>query len=184
MISPFWGSVLSLANRDFTYFPGSSATFFKGVRIIESATLPKNRRLYIDPLHLNDMKRQIQGLWFFRVLKFSWFPEKQSVNNQTLFKIVFIYLFIREWGREGEREEEKHQWVVTFHRPPAGDWVYNPGTCPGWESNWQHFGLHAPCLILWATLARATRLFLNFVKICIIWPWSRTSDKNVFLPNN
>ena len=48
----------------------------------------------------------------------------------------FIVLFIfRETGREGEREEEKHQCVVTYCAPLNGDLACNPGMCPAWESN-------------------------------------------------
>ena len=38
-------------------------------------------------------------------------------------------------GRVGEREGEKHQYVVTSHVPPTRDLAYNPGMCPEWESN-------------------------------------------------
>ena len=41
-----------------------------------------------------------------------------------------------ERGRKGEREGEKHQCVVASHVPLVGDLACNPGTCPGWESNW------------------------------------------------
>ena len=46
-----------------------------------------------------------------------------------------------ERGREGEREEEKHQCVVASHTPPTGDLACKPGMCPDWESNQQPFGL-------------------------------------------
>ena len=59
-----------------------------------------------------------------------------------LFKKDFIYLFL-ERGREGEREGEKHQCVVTSHMPPTGDLACNPGMCPDWESNGQPFGSQA-----------------------------------------
>ena len=36
-------------------------------------------------------------------------------------------LIFRERGREGEREEEKHQCVVASHMPPTWDLVCNPG---------------------------------------------------------
>ena len=45
-------------------------------------------------------------------------------------------LFIRERGRKGEREGEKHQCVVAPHVPPNGDLAHNPGMCPDWELNW------------------------------------------------
>ena len=56
-------------------------------------------------------------------------------------KKLFIYLFLER--REGEREGEKHPYVVAFHAPLTGDLAYNPGLCPDWESNWQPFGLQA-----------------------------------------
>ena len=66
---------------------------------------------------------------------------------QTLFFFLFLrfYLFIfRERGREGERRREKHQCVVVAScTPPTGDLAHNPGVCPDWELNWQHFGLQA-----------------------------------------
>ena len=55
----------------------------------------------------------------------------------------FIYLFL-EKRREGEREKEKHQCVVTFHVPPTGDLACKPGMCPpDWELNQRPFGSHA-----------------------------------------
>ena len=49
---------------------------------------------------------------------------------------LFLSLFIfRQKGREGEREGGKHQCVVASHALPTGDLAYNPGMCPGWESN-------------------------------------------------
>ena len=52
----------------------------------------------------------------------------------------FIYLFFRERRREGEREGEKHRCAVAPHLPPTGDLARNPGTCPDWNLNRQHFG--------------------------------------------
>ena len=46
----------------------------------------------------------------------------------------------RERGREGEREGEKHQYVVVSGAPPTGDLAWNPGMCPDWELNQQPFG--------------------------------------------
>ena len=63
--------------------------------------------------------------------------------------VIFYFLFkrflfiLRERGREGEREGEKHQCVVASHTSPSGDLASNPGMCPDWESNQQHFGLQA-----------------------------------------
>ena len=50
------------------------------------------------------------------------------------FFLDFVYLFYRERGREGEREEEKHQCVVASCTPPTGDPAHNLGMCPDWES--------------------------------------------------
>ena len=47
---------------------------------------------------------------------------------------MFIYLFL-ERGKEGEREGENHQCVVTSRVPPTADLALNPGMCPDWESN-------------------------------------------------
>ena len=46
---------------------------------------------------------------------------------------------MREKGREGERDEEKHQCVVASRVPPTGNLAHNPGMCPDWESNWRPF---------------------------------------------
>ena len=48
--------------------------------------------------------------------------------------------FFRERGREGEREGEKHQCVVSSCVPPTGYLDHNPGLCPHCESNRQPFG--------------------------------------------
>ena len=55
----------------------------------------------------------------------------------------FIYLFFGKKGREGERDEEKHQCVVASPASPTGHLVFNPGMCPDWESNWWPFGSQA-----------------------------------------
>ena len=52
-----------------------------------------------------------------------------------------IYLFIfRERGRDGERQGEKHQFVIAFHVAPTRDPACNPGMHPDWESNQWSFG--------------------------------------------
>ena len=51
-----------------------------------------------------------------------------------------VLSLLLERGREGEREGEKHQCVVTSHVFPTGDLAYNPGMCPDGESNQQTFG--------------------------------------------
>ena len=43
--------------------------------------------------------------------------------NKHIKKILRLYLFIfTQREREGEREGEKHQCVVAFHRPQLGTW--------------------------------------------------------------
>ena len=70
-----------------------------------------------------------------------------ELSNSVFFnKLLFldcIYLFITERGREGEREGEKHQYVVASHVPPTGDLAHNPRVCPDWESNQRPFYLQA-----------------------------------------
>ena len=82
------------------------------------------------------------------------------LSLQRFSKFLFIYLF-RE-GREGEREEEKHQCVVAARTLPTGDPAHNPCTCPDWESN-QRLWFTGRCSIHWATQARAD--FLNLLII-------------------
>ena len=56
-------------------------------------------------------------------------------------------LFFRDKGREGEREEEKHQCEretsvsCCLYAPPTGDQTLNPGMCSNWESNQRPFSL-------------------------------------------
>ena len=57
-------------------------------------------------------------------------------------KVFYVFIF-RDRGREGEREEEKHQCVVASHTLPTGDLAHNPGMCPDWESKLQPFGPQA-----------------------------------------
>ena len=51
-----------------------------------------------------------------------------------LFKIFYLFIF-RERGKEGEREGEKHQYVIASCAPPTGNLACNLGMCPDWESN-------------------------------------------------
>ena len=44
---------------------------------------------------------------------------------------------------EGERQGEKHQYVVASHAPLTRDLACNTGMCPDWKSNRQSFGLQA-----------------------------------------
>ena len=53
-----------------------------------------------------------------------------------------FYLFL-ERVREGEREGEKHQYVVASRAPPTEDLAHNPGMCLDRESNPQPFGSQA-----------------------------------------
>ena len=62
----------------------------------------------------------------------SFFLPKWQLYKNNFFKILFL-----------EREGEKHQCVVASCAPPAADLTYNPGMCPGWESNLQPFGSQA-----------------------------------------
>ena len=43
----------------------------------------------------------------------------------------------------GEREGEKHWFVVGPHAPLTGALAHNPGMCPDWELNQQPFGSQA-----------------------------------------
>ena len=56
---------------------------------------------------------------------------KQFLLSYILF-LDFIYLFFRERGREGEREEGKHRCVREgcLFTPPMGNLACNPGMCP------------------------------------------------------
>ena len=68
---------------------------------------------------------------------------KKMINRHTNRKIYIFYLFIfRERGREGGREEEKHQCVVAS-QAHYGNLACNPGVCPDWESNQRSFGSQA-----------------------------------------
>ena len=61
----------------------------------------------------------------------------------SFFKKRFYLFIFGERGREGEREEDKHQCVVASHVPPTGGLAHNPGMCPDWESNQRPFGSQA-----------------------------------------
>ena len=50
---------------------------------------------------------------------------------------------MRERGREGKGEGQKHQCVVASRMPPTGDLAGNPGLFPDWELNWRPFGSQA-----------------------------------------
>ena len=67
---------------------------------------------------------------------------KMGRRSLSVFKRFYLFIF-RERGRDGEREEEKHQCVVSSHTPPTGDLAHTPGMCPDWGSNQRPFGLQA-----------------------------------------
>ena len=46
----------------------------------------------------------------------------------------FFFFFLRERGREGERERNISVWLPLTH-PPTGNLAHNPGICPDWELN-------------------------------------------------
>ena len=70
--------------------------------------------------------------------------EKPWLNRRRDFFFKRFYLFIfRERGKEGEKEGEKHQYVVVSHTPPTGDLAHNPGMCSDCESNQRPFALHS-----------------------------------------
>ena len=74
---------------------------------------------------------------------FSW--EHMNICLQQTQLISFfkrVYLF-SERGREGERQGEKHKWVVASHVPPLGTWPTTQAHALDWESNPQPFGLQA-----------------------------------------
>ena len=60
-----------------------------------------------------------------------------------LLKIYITYLFILERGREGEREGEKHPFVVASSISATGDLARNLGMCSDQESNQQPFSSQA-----------------------------------------
>ena len=79
-----------------------------------------------------------RGCRMSNLLKGGGAPVSLQRQRLILFKINLLrfYLFIfRQKGREGEREEEKHQCVVASHVAPTGDLACNPGMCPDWDSN-------------------------------------------------
>ena len=90
----------------------------------------------------------------------------QQENSNLLKKILFIF---RERRREGERKEEKYQYVVASHMLPTRDLVRNTGMCPDWELNWRPFALqagtqstkpHQPGLVLLFIFCFSTRGYI------------------------
>ena len=67
--------------------------------------------------------------------------ENYYFNTSLFEKTLFTF---SERGREGEREEEKHQWAREASigcLSHALTKSCNPGMCPDWESNQQPFTL-------------------------------------------
>ena len=81
-----------------------------------------------------------------------------------LFFKDLIYSFL-ERGKEGEREGEKYQCVVTSRAPCTEDLACNPGMCPDWESNWQPFGSQ-PTLNPLSYTSQDSKIV--FLKYCLI----------------
>ena len=77
--------------------------------------------------------------------------------NRLIFLKIFLFI-LRERGREGEKEGEKHQCVVASHAPPTGDLAWQPrhvlwlGIEPAtlWFAGWHS--------IHWTTPARVSLL--------------------------
>ena len=55
------------------------------------------------------------------------------------FMELFIFFIFRQGGRDGE----DHQCVVTSYVPPTGDLAGNPSMYPDWELNQRPFGSQA-----------------------------------------
>ena len=62
--------------------------------------------------------------------------------------------------KEGEREGEKHQYVVASHTPPTWELAPNPGMFPGWELNQGPFDSQAGAQ---STESHKPGLKLNFL---------------------
>ena len=59
---------------------------------------------------------------------------KKEENFILFLRKRFYLLIFGQREREGERERNINVWLP-LARPPTGDLVCNPGTCPDWESN-------------------------------------------------
>ena len=89
------------------------------------------------------------------------------VYDFTFFEKDFIYLFL-EREREGEREGEKHEWVIAFHTPPTGDLAHNPGMCPDRELNQWPSGLQ-PML---NPLSHTSQGWFYILKLIFCYTWN------------
>ena len=76
-------------------------------------------------------------------------------------KILFIYFFFRERGREGEREGEKHQCVVASCALPTGGPGQQPIHVPWLGIKPVTLWFSGRCSVHWATPTRASSLFLT-----------------------
>ena len=65
---------------------------------------------------------------------------QQEQEHVAFVFLKTLFIIFTEREREGEREVERHQCVVTSPAPPTGDLTRNTGMCPDWDSNWQPFG--------------------------------------------
>ena len=89
----------------------------------------------LNGFHNNNYRVWLWGLNKFRVAA--------GTQEILFFFQDFIYLFLRE----GEKKGEKHQCVVTSHTPHNGDLACNPGMCPtgnGTSSLLVHRPAHKP----------------------------------------
>ena len=80
---------------------------------------------------LSSLKKEMWIISFFK-----------KMNFLNFFLSFFIYVLL-ERGREGEREEERHQCAIASHVSRTEDLVHNPGMCPDWESNQRPFDSQA-----------------------------------------
>ena len=69
-----------------------------------------------------------------------------KVASFSFFFLRFYLFILRERGKEGEKEGEKHQCVAASCASPTGDLACNPGMCPDWELNRRPFGWQAGTL--------------------------------------
>ena len=95
---------------------------------------------YYNGLHVCSHQENYFIVKNIKMAQFYKKKKKKKKENIIIIKILFIYFW---GGRQGEREEEKHQCTSVCerysdrasHMPPPGDLACNPGMCPDWESN-------------------------------------------------
>ena len=90
--------------------------------------------------HQKSNNALLHNLYFPSYSKILWSYETLSIGNMYFFKrfYLFIYLFIRERGREGEKRERNMNvwlplmcpllwtWPATQACAPTGNWTLNP----------------------------------------------------------